>query len=306
MARAPGWRCGIVPEPVRQFLTAAHGADGERWLDGLPDLVERVADHWDLIEIGSAYEGGAIAFVAPVVRAGGAPAVLKVSFVDDETRFEGDALRAWGGHGAVRLLDAAPDDGALLLERLAPGTSLADHPDRDEAIGIGCDLIRRLWTAPRADHRFTLVADLAAGWALELPARWAELDEPFDAALVTHAAAQCRELATPDRPQVIANRDFHLGNVLSAERAPWLVIDPKPLAGEPAFDTGHLVLTLLPDAPGDGDAELMTRRVAVALGQSPDRVRMWAYVRAIENALWAAATGADDPGGYVAAAAALA
>lgn len=291
---------------MRQLLTAAHGADGERWLAELPELVERVADRWGLVEIGNAYEGGAIAFVAPVVRVGGAPAVLKVSFVDDETRFEGDALRAWGGHGAVRLLDAEADDGALLLERLAPGAPLAAHPDRDEAIAIACDLLRGLWTAPRADHRFTLVADLAAGWALELPARWAELDGPFDEALVTHAAAQCRDLATPDRPQVIANRDFHLGNVLSAERAPWLVIDPKPLAGEPAFDTGHLVLTLLPDAPTDDDTEATTRRVAVALGQSPDRVRMWAYVRAVENALWAAATGADDPSPYLAAAGALA
>jgi 2-hydroxychromene-2-carboxylate isomerase len=48
------------------------------------------------------------------------------------------------------------------------------------------------------------------------------------------------------------------------------------------------------------------RTVAAMLGQSPDRVRAWAYVRAVEDALWAAATGADDPARFVAVAAALA
>jgi hypothetical protein len=31
---------------------------------------------------------------------------------------------------------------------------------------------------------------------------------------------------------VLLNQDLHFGNVLAAEREPWLVIDPKPLAGE--------------------------------------------------------------------------
>ena len=120
------------------------------------------------------------------------------------------------------------------------------------------------------------------------------------------AEAICRELAVPDRPQVIANRDFHLGNVLSAERSPWLVIDPKPLAGEPAFDAGHLALTLVSDRPTTDRAGAVVRTVAASLGQSPDRVRAWAYVRAVENALWAAATRAEDPTGFVSVAVALA
>jgi streptomycin 6-kinase len=35
--------------------------------------------------------------------------------------------------------------------------------------------------------------------------------------------------------------DLHAGNVLRAEREPWLVIDPKPFVGDPAYDaTQHL------------------------------------------------------------------
>ncbi|MGQ0670761.1 MAG: aminoglycoside phosphotransferase family protein, partial [Actinomycetota bacterium] len=75
-----------------------------------------------------AFECGCVGFVAPVERADGTRAVLKISYLDDETRHEGDALAFWDGDGAVRLLDADPGIGALLLERLEPGTSLFDHP----------------------------------------------------------------------------------------------------------------------------------------------------------------------------------
>ncbi len=30
--------------------------------------------------------------------------------------------------------------------------------------------------------------------------------------------------------------DLHAGNVLRAEREPWLVIDPKPFVGDPTYD----------------------------------------------------------------------
>jgi streptomycin 6-kinase len=296
----------VVPDEVARLQAAANGDAGIIWVASVPALVAEFVDRWQLREVGPAYEDGAVSFVAPVLTAEGADAVLKVGFVDDETRYEADALRAWAGRGAVRVIATEPDLGALLLERLVPGTSLETHPDRDEAISIACGLLRRLWQAPRADHRFRSAGDLAASWAIELPLRWSELGGPFDEALVTHAAALCRELETPDRAQIIANRDFHLGNVLSAQRAPWLVIDPKPLAGEPAFDSGHLIGTLLADSPTDDEADALIARIAHALDQSHDRVRAWAFVRAIENALWASETGLGDSDAHLAQANALA
>ena len=48
------------------------------------------------------------------------PAVLKVSFPDDESEHEHLALQHWHGHGAVQLLRADPHRRAMLLERLHP------------------------------------------------------------------------------------------------------------------------------------------------------------------------------------------
>jgi streptomycin 6-kinase len=34
---------------------------------------------------------------------------------------------------------------------------------------------------------------------------------------------------------VVISTDLHAGNVLGAEREPWLAIDPKPFVGDPAY-----------------------------------------------------------------------
>lgn len=284
----------VVPAAVAGYQAAVHGAAGETWVASVPSLVAEFVERWDLREVGPASGDATASFVAPAISAEGDPVIIKVAFIDDATRREADALRAWAGRGAVRVLASEPDLGALMLERLTPGTRLSEHHDRDAAISIACALLRGLWQAPRSDHRFGRVTDVAGAWAIELPRRWESSDAPFARELVDAAASLCLTLETPDRPQVIANGDFHLGNVLAAERAPWLVVDPQPLAGEPAFDTGYLVLSLLGETATTEDATRLVRRVAHALGVDADRVRTWAFVRAVERALWERETGLGD------------
>jgi streptomycin 6-kinase len=54
--------------------------------------------------------------------------VLKLPTPDDENRNEADALRHYDGTGAVRLYAHDRPSGALLLELIMPGASLAAHP----------------------------------------------------------------------------------------------------------------------------------------------------------------------------------
>jgi streptomycin 6-kinase len=49
------------------------------------------------------------------------------------------------------------------------------------------------------------------------------------------------ELASTQGEQVLVHRDLHGENVLPATREPWLVIDPKPLAGEREFAVAPIV-----------------------------------------------------------------
>jgi len=262
-----------VSDDVRLTITAWFGDDGRRWCDAAPGVANRLAAQWKL-RPGAILPGATHALVLACTRADGSPAVLKLPFVDEENRAEADALRLYDGDGAVRLLDHDPESGALLLERLVPGRPLVDLPDRARAFDIACGLLHRLRHAPPKDHRFPLLRDLAAAWATN----FSKIGRmPF-----TQAAIRARELGAWRGEEAVVNRDAHLGNVLSASREPWLLIDPKPVVGDPAFDGAFLLLrNLNAQTPG------LVQRIAQGLAVDADRLRGWAYLRAVDNILWA-------------------
>jgi streptomycin 6-kinase len=162
-------------------------------------------------------------------------AVLKLNAPPHyEADFEADALEHWDGEGAVRLL--ARDDArrALLVERCVPGTRLWDADVDEEDVVAG--LLPRLWRPPADAHPFRSLADEAAHWAEDVPQAYERFGRPFEQQLVDYAVAFFRDAERDHLEQVVVNQDLHGGNVLRAEREPWLVIDPKPLVGERELD----------------------------------------------------------------------
>src|SRR5205085_10699186 len=101
-------------------------------------IAHEVAAEWE-VELGPPFALSRYSFVAPA----GSDAVLKVTPPeDDESDEEADALAFWDGDGAVRLLRSDRPRRALLLERLRPGTDIADRAD---ATAIAVDVAQRLW-----------------------------------------------------------------------------------------------------------------------------------------------------------------
>lgn len=279
-----------IPELIARNAVRDHGEAGRRWLAELPGVVERLCEAWCL-QVAATFSGGYVALVLAVTCADGSEAVLKLSILDEETGGEASALRHWDGRGAVRLLRADAAHGALLLERLRPGRSLFDEAGPEEACAIACALLRRLRRPAPAEHDMPLVTALAARWAAKLPAEQAALSRPLDDRLVASARALADELSSPPPAPVVVNRDMHRGNVLRAEREPWLLIDPKAYVGDPAFDTGHLLRDLLPAAPSARETTALVARLADELALEPRRVRAWAFLHSVENALWSVRAG---------------
>jgi streptomycin 6-kinase len=100
-----------------------------------------------------------------------------------------------------------------------------------------------------------------------------------DAGMVREGLAAFEELSrgAVEGPVLLAT-DLHAGNVLSAQREPWLVIDPKPFVGDRTYDaTQHLLncfARLLRDPTGTID------RFADLLHVDPGRIRLWLFARA--------------------------
>ncbi len=109
--------------------------------------------------------------------------------------------------------------------------------------------------------------------------------------MVEEAALLAHDLAAWNGDDVVVNRDPHLANFLSARREPWLLIDPKPVVGEAAFDGSYLLVANLEEGATRAVASSAAERIAAGLGVESGRVRTWAFVRAIDSALWARGLG---------------
>jgi streptomycin 6-kinase len=77
--------------------------------------------------------------------------------------------------------------------------------------------------------------------------------------------------------------DLHADNVLSSQREPWLVIDPKPFVGDPAFDAVQHMLGC--DARLAADPGAIADRMARLLDVDPARVRLWLFARCAQESL---------------------
>ena len=224
--------------------------------------------------------------MAPATREDGSPAVLKITFPHDEARHEGAALATCDGEGAVRVLESDPDGYVLLIERCKPGTPLTAIDDLDRQIDVATDLLRRWWRPLPAAHPFDHLATVGAAWADLCEERFARLAPRWDGELTRAGITLLRELPGSAPSAVLLHQDFHPGNVLAAQREPWLTIDPKPLVGDPAFDPMQLV-TQVGDVLARPDRlRRRVTRLARTLDLDPDRLAAWLLARGVEWALW--------------------
>lgn len=84
--------------------------------------------------------------------------------------------------------------------------------------------------------------------------------------------------------------DLHYGNVLAADREPWLAIDPEPLVGDPGFDLWPALDSGWSDDPTRTDAPRLVRRRFDVLTEMLDldrrRAAAWTRARLLQNTLW--------------------
>lgn len=230
-------------------------------------------DRWQLTLGGPlGGEDGSCSWVHAVTRRGGGDAVLKLGVPHLEAEQEGDGLKFWDGDPVVRLLEQDVALGALLLERCAPGTPLRDQPEaeRDRVIA---GLLRRLWRSPPA-HAFRPLSSMLEHWVARKRA-----SQPLvaDCGLVREGLQLFEELPSSAPVQVLLATDLHAGNVLRAQRQEWLVIDPKPFVGDPAYDATQHLLNC--NERLCTDAERTIRGFAELLELDHERVRLWTFAR---------------------------
>lgn len=273
-----------LPSGFRRNVLGAF-ANGAAWLDSLPGVIRACEHHWRIAVETTPFELS-YSYVAAARSAQGEDLVLKICVGGPELAYEVAALKAWSGGAAVRLLDYNLDLGALLLERLTPGRTLASLDDDEQATRIAAHVMRELWRPLTAGSAFPTTAQWAEGLR-RLRTRFDGGTGPFPRALVETAESLFRQLLASSEPPMLLHGDLHHFNILSAGRRPWIAIDPKGLSGERAYEVGALLRN--PDVRLSTDVQVQRRRLDVLgdeLALDRDRMLGWGVAQAVLSAWW--------------------
>jgi len=270
------------------------GEEGRAWIDRLPSILAACEERWNLT-IGDPVANLSYNYVAPAVLADGTEVMLKTGLTD-EFPSQPEALRHFDGHGMVRLLAYDEHDEVMLLELLKPGRSLRTVEDDKTAISVAANVMRKLWhPLPQKHYPFPTVEGWGKGFA-RLREQYDGGTGPFPPAIFDKAEKLYAELSASMTEPVLLHGDLHQDNILSAEREPWLAVDPKGVIGEPVFETGALLRNFWPDILSVSDPKrLMARRIdqlSVELGFDRERIYDWGFSQAVLSVIW----GVEDKG----------
>jgi len=206
------------------------------WDRGLTTILERCARRWWL-QIGDPFPSGQSSRVFACTDRRGRDAVLKVVAQEAGAALEAAALRIWNGRGAPRLLGFAARDGALLMERVRPGTHLPAGADAQAIDLVNGTLAGLHACRPQRGHSFpSLVRFLDRYWDRVLAdgeAGTAGLE------LLDQSRAAAVRLCRSAEETVLLHGDFIDKNLLLGAGG-FVAVDPIPRIGDPCSDVGFL------------------------------------------------------------------
>lgn len=246
------------------------------WLRAVPARARRCATRWQLT-LGERLGHGNTSRVFGCADRGGRALVLKLAPAEMRPDLEAAALRAWDGRGAVSLVAFDADAGALLLERLVPGTPLAGDDDV-RATELVAPVLLALHGARVDDgSAFPTQAEFLEVWL-----GWARSAAEAEAAgtrLLDRAARSARRLCVDGGRTVLLHGDLIDKNLLLAGER-YVAVDPIPRLGDPCSDVGFYS-AYHPPASG---IVARARTLAARCGLDPGRAARWAAVWGVGEA----------------------
>jgi streptomycin 6-kinase len=263
---------------------------GSEWLATLPRLVRDQCRRWNL-RLDGPVRHGSNAIAIAVTRAD-EELMLRMApprpDVDEQVR----ALRFWNGRGTVRLVQADPQRGALLLERLAADDSPRLVPV-DIALGVLGRMMRRL-AIPAPPH-VQSTATIVAARTGEMEADWVHLGRPFLRCLLTDTLTIATSLSTTTSTLAV-NTDLYSDQILRGRREPWLAVDPVLRRGDIEYDLARALWTRIDEMPHLADIRRHFDTAAGGAGVDRDRARDWVFFRGVDYWLWGLRSGlTEDP-----------
>lgn len=273
------------------FIDTIHrvfGDDGRAWLPRLPGILNQCRVKWGLSE-GVPSPSMSLNYLELTTMASGEPVALKVGVPNDELFTEMEALKLYNGRRAVRLLGADRDLGALLLQRLQPGTLLWQLEDNVQESRIAASIMRDLHVPPPATHGMPAFARWVRRAFTLTRIEW-DPDERMPRDLIDKAERAFDEIERTAPRTVVLHGDLHHENILYDERSGWTAIDPKGAIGAPILEVGRFLQNQLPAdlTPERREARVCERIeiLSAELGYAPEAVAASGLVDCVLSHCW--------------------
>lgn len=273
-------------QALENNILSIYGKKGQQWLDDLPRLIANIEAAYGLSNL-KPVKNLSYNYVLTGFQ-GSKAVILKLGLDIDGLKREAAALMAFSGFGVVQVF--SEDTGLLLLECAVPGVSLKSYfPENDdEAINITADVIKRLHKAPIPSHHpFPHVQD----WLAVL-----DSDLKIPAQTLQKARELRDQLLKTADPDILLHGDLHHDNILQNSND-WVVIDPKGVIGEPAYEVAAFIRNPMPELLNHDDAQNIIHnritRFSELLELPSQRILDWCFVQAVLSWVWAIEDGCD-------------
>ena len=254
-------------------------------------LLERVEDcirRWDLeVEDRRETAGSLLVFGRRRER----PVVLKVIREPGDEWNSGEVLEAFGGKGVVGVREHIK--GAVLLERLSPGTSLAQMALKgrdEEATTILAEVIQKMSPSADLPQGIPTVQDWGRGFSSYL----ASGDRQIPVGLVEEAQRIYVDLCDSQGDTRLLHGDLQHYNVLLDSEVGWIAIDPKGVIGEVEYEVGASLRNPIENPKSFASARTIRQRLrkyVATLDLDAGRALAWGFSQAVLSAIWAVEDG---------------
>lgn len=273
----------------QEFVTAImsrYKEQGKQWLDQLPHLIDTCAQKWELTDI-QPFPEQTYNYIA-FAKQSNQDVVLKLRIDTFLFELEVAYLRYYQEPECVRLLDYDTVLGAMLLERIMPGTPLTelmkDGHDH-QATTAAMHLLQKI-QKPAQALNFPDLDTILPRFDRHFP----ELE------CFTQKARALREkLLATSKNNVLLHGDFHHGNILADRDGTWRVIDPEGLIGDRAYDAAVFIRNPLSEIIQRADAShLIKQRITTCarmLNEDYQHIYEWTYLQTVTSAYWSAEDG---------------
>ena len=253
------------------------------------ERIQRPAREWGVVlEEGCETESSLIAFGTRENKA----VVLKVIKRPGDEWRSGEILAAFDGHGVARVYEQVP--GAVLMERLNPGTSLVDlalNGRDEEATEILAGVIQQMSARVSAMSPLELPQACATveDWAKGFRSYIASGDVQIPKDLVAAGQRVFTSLRASQRQPRLLHGDLQHYNVLFDSDRGWLAIDPKGVVGETEYEIGAVLRNPFEQLELFLSRSTLERRLKQftnKLNLDYERALAWAFAQAVLSAIW--------------------